>query len=136
MVKGLKGPIKHGERGKGGNREVETQNEHSKKPQDRPANMHIARHSFCIKKSKKKRNKRTKRKTRNTDKPHDSKRQKKDKGERAKNAQKRQCNTAKNKARKKATKTVALFVLAKTLQAGKKRKENSERQGKFIYNDK
>ena len=54
MVKGLKDPIKHGERGKGGNREVETQNEHSKKPQGRPANMHIARHSFCIKKSKKK----------------------------------------------------------------------------------
>ena len=54
MIKGLKGPIKHGERGKGGNREVETQNEHSKKPQGRPANMHIARHSFCIKKNKKK----------------------------------------------------------------------------------
>ena len=32
MILGLKGPIKYGKRGKGGNREAANQNEHSKKP--------------------------------------------------------------------------------------------------------
>ena len=40
MFKGLKGPIKQGKGGKGKNREVQNQNEHSKKPKDRPANMY------------------------------------------------------------------------------------------------
>ena len=47
-----------------------------------------------------------------------------------KNAQKQQKHTAKNKARKQATKTTTLFVLSKTLQAPEKRREKCKQQQK------
>ena len=44
------------------------------------------------------------------------------------NAQKQQKNRAKTKARKRATKTASLFVVAKTLQSPKKCNENAKCQ--------
>ena len=54
------------------------------------------------------------------------------KRKKAKNAQKQQKNTAKTKARNKAVKTAALFVLAKLLQAGEKYSEHAKRQKKIF----
>ena len=99
MILGLKGPIKYGKRGKGGNREAANQNEHSKKPKadlQTCTGQHI---DFTYKNSNA--NKKNTGKTRNVESTlspaKDNKRAKEGK---QKNAQNQQKNTGKTKARK------------------------------------